>query len=313
MTNTNNTVANPSTSTSILNRMAEKFRVDPNKLWATLSKTCFKPDASGIPFTNEEVMYVLMVAEGLELNPLRREIWAFRGKAGAVQPIVSIDGWKTIMLRHPTFDGYEIRYSEEQIEVKPGLMVPVWCECTIWQKNISHPTVERVFTDEVFISGSPVWNKYPRRMLHHRALIQAIRFSFPVTGISDVGVTDDGVIEGDDIINGYSEYASPSPAPQRQARPVKAVSFDRAKLDAVAAKAIAMARARNDYAPAIKFAERLAGDGRDYVLDLIEKARSADQLQAIARIEADSAEPASEVQDAEVAAAAQVATAATAV
>lgn len=269
-------------ATSIVARMAEKLQVDPAKLWATMSKTCFKPDRDGMAFTSEEVMYVLMVAEQLDINPLRREIWAFRGKGGVIQPIVSIDGWKAIMLRQPNFDGYQVTYSESTVEISGIGKVPEWAECTIWLKGVSHPTTERVFMSEVFVPSSPVWNKSPRLMLHHRALIQAIRFSFPVTGISDVGVTEEGdVIEGDDFMNGRTHPRAAS-APQVRRTVPKPVTFDAAKAEEIARKTIGMARKRRNYGPALEFAEaQLEGEVKEYVLKRLREARETDERAAI--------------------------------
>lgn len=273
---------NVGVATSIVARMAEKLQVDAGKLWATMSKTCFKPDRDGQAFSPEEVMYVLMVAEQLGINPLRREIWAFRGKGGAIQPIVSIDGWKAIMLRQPNFDGYQVTYSESTVDINGVGKVPEWAECTIWLKGISHPTTERVFMSEVFVATSPVWAKSPRLMLHHRALIQAIRFSFPVTGISDVGVTDDGeVIEGEDYISGRTVQRRAS-APLVRQPALKPVAFDAAQAEGIAQKVVGMAQSRKSYSPAFQFAEQqLEGEVKEYVMKRLREAQEADQRTAL--------------------------------
>ena len=226
-------------------------------------------------------MYVLLVAEQLGINPLRREIWAFRGKGG-VQPIVSIDGWKAIMLRQPSYDGYQVTYSDSMVQIEGIGSVPEWAECTIWLKGISHPTVERVFMKEVFVSKSPVWNKSPRLMLHHRALIQAIRFSFPVTGISDVGVGEGGeVIEADDLMNGGGVITGASKPALPQTPAVKPITLDTSKFDAVADKLIAMGRSRGDFAQSLAFVEqKLTGEARDYVKRRVTAAQEEDRRQA---------------------------------
>ena len=283
MTTETKDLASKDANRSIIVRMAEQFKVDPDKLWNTMSKTCFKPDSCGA-FTPEEVMFVLMVAEQLGINPLRREIWAFRGKNGIVQPMVSVDGWKAIMLRQPTFDGYEIRYSDSSVEIPNVGSVPEWCECTIWLKGISHPTTERVYMTEAYVSSSPVWRTRPRHMLHHRALIQAIRFSFPITGISDVGVSDSGEVIDIEDLNGTSvapvgQTSVPKPAS-------KPVSFNKDKLEEIAEKAIALALKRKDFTPAFRFADRLVGDERAYVIAKLEQARTDAQRLAISNAEA---------------------------
>lgn len=282
---------------SIIVRMAEQLKVDPDKLWKTMSQTCFKPDASGRAFSPEETMYVLMVAEQLGINPMRREIWAFRGKNGVVQPLVSVDGWKAIMLRQPNYDGYEIRYSDTTIDLPNVGSVPEWCECTIWQKGISHPTTERVYMTEAFVSTSPVWRSRPRHMLHHRALIQAIRFSFPVTGIMDAGEAESGeVVDVEDLSSGNTAATHGHSTTSPVTRPVtRSVSFDKDKLEEIANKAIALALKRNDFAPAFSFADRLEGEERDFVLSKLEQARSEAQRKAIAEAEALQSEPAETV------------------
>ncbi len=261
-------------SRSLIVRMAQKLSVEPDKLWATLCQTCFKPEPNGRPFSNEEVMYVLMVAEQLDINPLRRELWAFRGKNGVVQPLVSVDGWKAIMLRQPNFDGYAVTYADSNITIEGVGTVPEWAECTIWLKNLSHPSTERVYTQEVLEARSPVWRNRPRQMLHHRALIQAIRFSFPVTGISDVGVTENGeVIDFDDVANPSVGVGSQAMMPKQ----LPPMQLSVQKLEDLAQKAVALARSRHDYAPAIAFVrQRLTGTDRDYVLECLKAAQAKD-------------------------------------
>lgn len=289
MTNETQALSLKDGNRSIIVRMADQLKVDPDKLWTTMSKTCFKPEPNGRTFAPEEVMYVLMVAEQLGINPLRREIWAFRGKNGVVQPLVSVDGWKAIMLRQPNFDGYEIRYADTTVEIANVGALPEWCECTIWLKGVSHPTTERVYMAEAFVSTSPVWRTRPRHMLHHRALIQAIRFSFPVTGISDAGVTESGeIIDLEDITapstGSGASFANTGAVSRRPA--AKPVSFDKDKLEEIAGKAIALALNRKDFAPAFKFAERLEGEERAYVVAKLEQARTEAQRQAIVAAEA---------------------------
>lgn len=192
------------------------------------------------------------------------------------------------MLRQPSFDGYEVRYSETLVENEGLGKLPEWAECTIWLKGISHPTTERVYLSEVFMPSSPVWRKSPRRMLHHRALIQAIRFSFQVTGISDVAVGDDGsMIDGSDLMYGSVNVGQVQPNLVRAipAKPAKLVTVDKERFNEIAEKAITMARSRNDYVPAFKFAETLEATARDYVKGRLQEARDADLRAAMMTVE----------------------------
>lgn len=273
--NTNSAVAN--NETSIIARMASALKVEPAKLWQVLSKTCFRVREGQRAFSNEEIMLVLMVSEQLGLNPLRREIWAFRGKDGGVMPIVSIDGWKCIMHRQPSFDGYLIRYSDEKVEIG-GRLLPEYCECEMRLKTLAHPIIERVYTEEVYMT-TPVWSKRPRQMLHHRALIQAIRFAFPISGIAD-----EGAEEAESASASAGAYVQPqeamltasASAPQLEQKPL---TLSKQKLDTFAQKAILMAQERGDWAPAYAFAQRLDAESRAYIERKLEAAQ-AQQAQA---------------------------------
>lgn len=162
---------------SPLCRLAANIGADAEGLRKTIVKMVF----GGVEPSKEEFLAILMVAEQLGLNPLMGEMWGFKARNGVVQPIVSVDGWKNIMLRQPNFDGYEIVYSDNLIRINQTEL-PEWAECTIYLKNRSHPVKERVYASEKFVMSSPVWKSSPRLMLRHRAMIQAIRFAFPTTG-----------------------------------------------------------------------------------------------------------------------------------
>ena len=89
-----------------------------------------------------------------------------------------------------------MKYSDKLIDLPNSLCsVPEWCECTMHVKTRDYPTVERVYAREVYMPNSPVWQKSPATMLHHRAFIRAARFTFPVSGVGEseedaVPVTD---------------------------------------------------------------------------------------------------------------------------
>lgn len=206
--------ATNNSSTSLMHRLAQSLGVDQEKLKRTILLTCF----SGQTPTPEEFMTLLLAAERLGLNPLTGEIFAFRGKTGIIKPLVSIDGWKSIMLRQPGYDGYEIRYSDSLINVETFKNVPEWCECTIYVKD-RRPTTERVYFVEKYVASSPVWRKSPRMMLHHRAMISAIRFTFD--GMSGIGDSNDAEMmwEVDPTISvpagAATAPALAKPAPQR--------------------------------------------------------------------------------------------------
>jgi len=149
-------------------RMAERFGVDADKMMATLKATAFK---SGSGVSNEQMMALLIVAEKYNLNPWLKELYAYPDKGGIV-PVVGVDGWSRIINSHPQFDGIDFESDAES------------CTCTIHRKDRGHPIRVTEYMSECKRDAGP-WKSHPRRMLRHKALIQAARLAFGFTGIYD--------------------------------------------------------------------------------------------------------------------------------
>lgn len=148
--------------------MAARYSVEPKQLLETMRQTLARNA------TNEELMAFSIVADQYKLNPFVREIYAFPAKGGGITPMVSIDGWLRIINTHPKFDGMETRMSSDGTE----------CTAIIYRKDTSHPTVVTEYLDECKRNTDP-WNKSPRRMLRHKAIIQCGRVAFGFGGIYD--------------------------------------------------------------------------------------------------------------------------------
>lgn len=162
--------------------MASRLLVTPKTLQDTLSKTVFSACR-----TNEEFVALVVVSNEFGLNPLLKEIYAFPTKGGGIQPMVSIDGWIRLMNEHPQFDGIEFIYHPDE---KNGIEA---IEAVIYRKDRNHPIKVIEYLEECKRNTDP-WNKSPRRMLRHRALIQCVRVAFGFSGIA----SED---EGDDYVN----------------------------------------------------------------------------------------------------------------
>jgi phage recombination protein Bet len=167
-----NSVATLPRQPSIIGAMADRFGMVPEAFERTLRATVFPSTGS-----KEEFAAFLMVAKEYGLNPITREIYAFPKKGGGVQPIVSIDGWANILNSHPAFDGVDF---EDHIE--KGMVVAITCR--IYRKDRRHPIAAREYLNECYRKTEP-WDKWPRRMLRHKALIQAARYAFGFAGIVD--------------------------------------------------------------------------------------------------------------------------------
>lgn len=164
--NPETTIAKP----SVLASLAAKLDVDPAKLYPMLKRTCFAKCRN-----DDEFMAMCIVANTYGLNPILKEIYAFPNKkTGAVVPVVGVDGWMRIINSHPAIDGIEFEEPEDGS----------YCTAIVYRKDRSHPVRVSEWLDECQGDTDP-WRKWPRRMLRHKALIQAARIAFGFSGIYD--------------------------------------------------------------------------------------------------------------------------------
>lgn len=155
---------------SALNIMGARLSVDPIKLMATLKATVFKNA------TDDELLALVVVANEYRLNPLTKEIYAFPAKGGGIVPVVSIDGWVSMVNDHPAMDGMEF---EEHYD--DGKLAAITCK--LWRKDRSRPIQVTEHLSECKRPTDP-W-KMEHRMLRHKALMQCARYAFGFSGVTD--------------------------------------------------------------------------------------------------------------------------------
>lgn len=158
---------------SAIQMLADRLNVSESVMQTTLKATAFR-DCK----TNEEFVAAVVVANTYGLNPLLKEIYVFSSQKGVV-PIVPIDGWAKIVNREANFDGCELKENEDN----DGNCISV--TATFYLKHRSHPVVITEYMDECKKKGGTVWEKWPRRMLRHKAYIQGARLAFGFSGIYD--------------------------------------------------------------------------------------------------------------------------------
>ena len=152
--------------------MASRYNMDAKAFEQTIKATVMPAGA-----TNEQMAAFLLVANQYDLNPVTKEIYAFPSRGGGVTPVVGIDGWINLAQRRHEFDGLEFEYDNEGGEPKS-------CSCRIYRKDRGRPIVVTEYMDECRRPTDP-WKSHPRRMLRHKAAIQAIRYAFGFSGIKD--------------------------------------------------------------------------------------------------------------------------------
>lgn len=159
----------------LLERMAERFGIQPDKMLSTLKATAFRGEVS-----NEQMMALLVVAEQYSLNPWTKELYAFPDRNNGIVPVVGVDGWSRIINSDPNFDGMD--FVDGPLD---GSQIPEWIECVMYRKDRSHPIKVREYFREVARPGVGPWKSHPCRMLRHKAMIQCARIAFGFVGIYD--------------------------------------------------------------------------------------------------------------------------------
>lgn len=154
--------------TTLTSKLATRFDMgDGDGLIGTLKATAFKGQVS-----DAQMVALLVVANQFGLNPWTKEIYAFPDKNNSIVPVVGVDGWARIINEHPAFDGMDFQQDAES------------CTCIIYRKDRSHPIKVTEWMDECRRGTGP-WQSHPKRMLRHKAMIQAARVAFGYGGIFD--------------------------------------------------------------------------------------------------------------------------------
>lgn len=162
---------------SVLVDMATRYGMEPAAFEATVRATVTPATTS-----REEFAAFLLVAKEYNLNPLTKEIYAFPKRGGGIVPIVSVDGWTSLVNSHGACDGFEFEMEHDA----DGELVS--CTCRMYRKDRSRPVVVTEYLSECIRSTEP-W-KMRHRMLRHKSMIQAARYAFGFSGIYD---EDEGV------------------------------------------------------------------------------------------------------------------------
>lgn len=192
----------------LLEVMASQYKLDGQAFKNVLLKTVFPQDK---PVSLEQLASFCAVAHEYGLNPLVREIFAFPAKSGGIIPIVSIDGWITMVQRHPQYDGHSFLH-----EWKDGMVGGqlVSMTCLMRRKDRQHPIENTEFMEECKRDTDP-WKKWPSRMLRHKCFIQSARYAFGLSGIFD---EDEGerILEAELTVNPTTPARAEIRMPQRQ-------------------------------------------------------------------------------------------------
>lgn len=177
---------------SLLATFAHRYGLEANNMMRTLRATVLRPAANGAEPSNEQVAAFMIVANQHQLNPFTKEVHGFVDKRGGIVPIVGVDGWAKLANQHPEFDGMSFEQDDDK------------CTCTIFRKDRAHPIVVTEYLLECK-QPSPAWSSHPKRMLRHRAMVQAMRLAFSFAGVYDPD-------EGEAVLAAQNEEIDVTPA-----------------------------------------------------------------------------------------------------
>lgn len=191
--------------TTLTNKLASRLEMgDGSGLIETLKATAFKGSVSDAQMTA-----LMVVANQYGLNPWTKEIYAFPDKNNGIVPVVGLDGWARILNSHPQFDGMDFEQTDKE------------CTCIIYRKDRSHPIKVTEYMDECKRGTGP-WQSHPKRMLRHKAMIQAARIGFGFGGIYDQDEAE-VIVEAKDMgqadVVGQSKVSMPKAKDAAKAAP----------------------------------------------------------------------------------------------
>jgi phage recombination protein Bet len=174
-------VVGDKTSKNAITALAQRLQISAEELNKTLRETAFKECK-----TEAQFIAALVVANTYGLNPLLKEVTAFPGSGGGVIPVVMIDGWISLVTRHPKYNGVKLTENRNP-EGKPNKSGTIVDSITVefYVKGQEFPVVVTEYMDECWDGTKNPWKKWPIRMLRHKAYIQGARVAFGFSGIYD--------------------------------------------------------------------------------------------------------------------------------
>lgn len=149
--------------------MSQWTGIDANELQKVLTDSYCKGASA------TEMVAFVSICNIYKMNPVLRQIHIFKGSNGAMVPVIGVDGFLSIAINNPQYDGMDISFEKDE----DGNLFS--CTCIIHRKDQKHPVpITELF--EECVRATPAW-KMKRRMLRNRAMCQAIRVAFGVCGV----------------------------------------------------------------------------------------------------------------------------------
>lgn len=102
---------------------------------------------------NKTLLHLLKLVKLYQLNPVTEEVALLEYANHEWQAFIGINGWITLINRHPAFRGVSFNESIDE-----NCALPTWIECSIFRSDRDIPTTIREYFCEVR-AESEVWKK----------------------------------------------------------------------------------------------------------------------------------------------------------
>jgi len=135
------------------------------------------------PASDAEILGFLATADRYGLDVFTKQICAFPAERGTVIPVVTVDGWIELVNRDPRYAGVEF---DDHMDVQ-GNLYAITAKIKVLQPEAPGGcrTVQTTEYLSECVQATAPWMSHPKRMLRHKAFIQAVRLAFGMGGLVD--------------------------------------------------------------------------------------------------------------------------------
>ena len=118
-----------------------------------------------------EKLAMLQLMQSMDLNPLRKEVYAIPYQ-GKLQIVIGVDGWRKLAHANGRYLSGEAVYGEDEYGV--------FCTYTVLTTSGGRFSATCWLSE--FKSSSPLWGRMPRHMLAVKAEVHALKRAFGLAG-----------------------------------------------------------------------------------------------------------------------------------
>lgn len=142
------------------------------------------------PATAAELAFVMTVMRTYKLNPMLKQIHAWRDKYGKLNTMIGYDGWVEYARRQPAYQFVSYKFGPiVESPDKKGQKCWEWVQPVIHDAEHGEVEMVPVFLDEWYVKQRgnypEPWQKQTRHRLHLKAFTSAIREFYGLGGVVD--------------------------------------------------------------------------------------------------------------------------------